>query len=176
MDDSTLLQYSWHFAKERHGDQKWSNDMPYCEHLKRVGLQVAKWSKHGPIDTEWACKLVAAAFLHDVLEDTNTTPEEIRYHFGTDILMLVQAVTNDTSLPTRKERSAASWEKIKVAHPYAKVLKLCDRYVNIEESAKDKSSRHFKMYLKEHHDFKAALYNPGQFEELWDAIDEQLTF
>ncbi len=124
------------FATEAHaGTTRKGSSVPYIVHP----LEVASIAATITEDKE----ILAAAVLHDVLEDTNTTPEELGAVFGPRILRLVQDETEDKmrELPPeetwrqRKEetirflREEASWE--------AKVLALADKLSNMRAVYRD---------------------------------------
>jgi guanosine-3',5'-bis(diphosphate) 3'-pyrophosphohydrolase len=129
MDDSVgLILGAIRFAAEKHSDQrrKDSKLSPYINHP----LQVA--------ETLWTIgevrdgTLLVAAILHDTIEDTATSPEEIRTQFGEAVLALVLEVTDDKSLPkqVRKQRQVES-----APHKthLAKLLKLADKICNVRD-------------------------------------------
>ena len=125
-----LLARAYRFAAERHARQRRKGDAaePYVNHLTEVADLVAEAT--GGRDPD----LVAAAMLHDVVEDTPTRLEEVEALFGTDIAGLVGEATDDTSLP-RAER-----KRLQVAHaparsPRAKMLKLADKTSNVRALA-----------------------------------------
>jgi guanosine-3',5'-bis(diphosphate) 3'-pyrophosphohydrolase len=80
--------------------------------------------------------ILAAAILHDTLEDTETTRAEIAEVFGERVADFVAQVTDDKSLP-KKER-----KKLQVQHaghlsPGAKLIKLADKISNVREIGED---------------------------------------
>ena len=89
------------FASEKHAAQKRKGVAaePYVNHLIEVAQLVA--SSSGELDVN----MVMAAFLHDTIEDTGTTAEELEQVFGSDVTTLVLELTDDKSLPNevRKE-------------------------------------------------------------------------
>src|SRR6476646_10922188 len=89
------------FAAEKHAQQKrkGENGEPYFNHLLEVAELIAASSPN--MDVE----LVMAAFLHDTVEDTGVTLQELEQRFGRDVADLVAEVTDDKSLPkeTRKQ-------------------------------------------------------------------------
>lgn len=119
----SVEQRALDFATERHGDQKYGAE-PYTVHLMAVH-RVA-------VDHDLPPDIRIAAFLHDVLEDTNTTPAELDVLFGKPVSSLVLAVTGRGR--TRKERNANAYEKIIERGSMAGLLKLCDRIANAEAS------------------------------------------
>ena len=85
-------------AKAHEGMMRKGSRIPYIYHPMEVALIVAQMTD----DPE----VIAAAYLHDVLEDTSVTPEKIQGEFGARVLSLVQAESEDKSLtwsakPTR---------------------------------------------------------------------------
>jgi len=76
--------------------------------------------------------ILAAAVLHDTIEDTLTSPEEIDAAFGREVRMLVQEVTDDKSLP-KDERKRLQVEHSAHLSPSAKLIKLADRTANLRD-------------------------------------------
>ncbi|MFS8039114.1 HD domain-containing protein [Xanthobacter sp. AM11] len=120
------------FATLRHTDQrrKGSRAQPYVNHLAEVALLVSEATAGAD------AALVAAALLHDVVEDQEVTPAEIAATFGADVAGLVMEVTDDKAL------DAAERKRRQVAHaPHlsarAKVLKLADKTANLRSLAQD---------------------------------------
>jgi GTP pyrophosphokinase len=116
------------FAYFRHGDQRRLSGEPYIYHPLNVALILKE------VGMDYRC--LGAALLHDVLEDTQTTAEEIKVNFGEDILVLVDGVTKLGKLRFKspRERQAESFRKMFVA--MAKdirvvVIKLADRLHNM---------------------------------------------
>jgi (p)ppGpp synthase/HD superfamily hydrolase len=114
------------FAAEKHVHQKRKgrNQEPYINHLIEVAELIAASSN--ALDTE----LVMAGFLHDTVEDTGVTLQELEERFGRDVTALVAEVTDDKSLPkeTRKHLQVQNAHK-KSAR--AQTLKLADKISNL---------------------------------------------
>lgn len=83
--DTSRLVNAYLFAEERHHGQFRKNGEPYIMHPLAVAHIVA--------DLRLGVNTIAAALLHDVLEDTNTTPEELEQKFGPTVRRLVEGVT-----------------------------------------------------------------------------------
>ena len=118
------------FAAERHTGQtrKGERAEPYVNHLADVAELVA-------IATDGDdAGLVAAALLHDVVEDTPTSITEVEERFGVDVAALVAEVTDDKSLP-REERKRLQVERAASKTPRAKMLKLADKTANLHALA-----------------------------------------
>ena len=84
-DNRALIRKAYEFALARHGDQKRRSGEPYIQHPIEVAYICAQLQS-GP-------STIAAAFLHDVIEDTETTIEEVEREFGSDVSMIVDALT-----------------------------------------------------------------------------------
>jgi guanosine-3',5'-bis(diphosphate) 3'-pyrophosphohydrolase len=76
--------------------------------------------------------VLTAALLHDVLEDTSTTDEEIGEPFGTQVLAIVKEVTDDKSLP-KEERKRQQVLHAPFLSPKAKYVKLADKICNVRD-------------------------------------------
>jgi GTP diphosphokinase / guanosine-3',5'-bis(diphosphate) 3'-diphosphatase len=129
MDESTgLILKALRFSAEKHNDQrrKDAKSSPYINHP----IQVAEilWRVGDVRDVT----LLLASILHDTIEDTATTPEEIRVEFGEDVLALVLEVTDDKSLP-KKVRKQLQVEHAPHKTRNAKLLKLADKISNVQD-------------------------------------------
>lgn len=102
--------------------------MPYIYHPLEVALLVSRMTK----DEE----VIAAGYLHDVLEDTAVTEEELEQAFGRRVLELVKAETEDKSL-TWEERKAHTIRHLEEAPYEVKLLTLADKLSNIRATAQD---------------------------------------
>ena len=148
------------FARARHRGQLYG-DEPYDVHL---GAVVSVLYRFGYDDVT----LKAAGWLHDVVEDSETTIAEVEREFGPAVATLVAAVTSEPG-KNRKERNALTYPKIR-ALPDAVVLKLADRIANVENGLAQSSSL-TSMYRKEAVGFREALYVPGVADEMWLHLD-----
>ena len=127
-EDQALIKKAFLYAREKHKDQRRVSDEPYIIHP----VEVAKILIGLKVDTH----TVMAAFLHDVLEDTETTPEELQKEFGDDVLSLVQGVTKlgKYHFNSKEERQAENFRKmfIAMANDIRIIfLKLADRLHNM---------------------------------------------
>jgi (p)ppGpp synthase/HD superfamily hydrolase len=155
----STLEHAKLFASEAHKSQSYGSG-GYTEHLYDVEKVLRRF---GFTQEE----LIIAAWLHDVVEDTPTTIDQIKSDFGDGVAALVYAVTNEAGV-NRAARHAATYHKIKTT-PNAIILKLADRIANVEACIRYRDSR-FKMYKKEWEGFKEALYTPGQHEDMWNHL------
>jgi guanosine-3',5'-bis(diphosphate) 3'-pyrophosphohydrolase len=114
------------FAAEHHSRQKRKGEAgePYINHLIEVAELIANSSN--VLDAD----LVMAGFLHDTVEDTNVTPQELEQRFGKEVASLVMEVTDDKSLP-KEERKAIQVKDAHTKTPRAQTLKLADKISNL---------------------------------------------
>jgi len=115
-----------HFAAQHHVGQKRKGEAgePYINHLIEVAELIG--SSSTALDTN----LVMAGFLHDVVEDTAVTPQELERLFGADVASLVMEVTDDKSLP-KEMRKAMQVENAHKQSPRAQTLKIADKISNL---------------------------------------------
>lgn len=116
-----------HFAASKHTDQrrKGERQEPYFNHLSDVGQILAEHTNgEDPI-------LVTAGLLHDALEDTDATYDELVREFGIEIADLVREVTDDKSLP-KAERKRQQILKAPHKSPRAKMIKIADKISNLK--------------------------------------------
>jgi GTP pyrophosphokinase len=126
------LDDAFKFMKTKHGIQERKTGGYYFEHPRRVASLVIKFKDSYRIED-----LLIIALLHDVLEDTNATYEQIEDQFGTMIADTVLELTSDKEL-TKTEQSKQEYlaEKMVNMSSYALVIKLCDRLDNVGDLAK----------------------------------------
>src|ERR1700690_1308640 len=93
-EEIRLLAKAWRVATERHVDhrRKGKRAEPYVNHLAEVADLVAEATNGSDAN------LVAAAVLHDTIEDTGMTYAELEAQFGSDVANLVAEVTDDKEL------------------------------------------------------------------------------
>lgn len=124
-----MIQEAAAFAAKAHeGMTRKGNSIPYIYHPMEVALIVAQLT-----DDE---EVIAAAYLHDVLEDTPTKPEDIERAFGSRVRALVEAETEDKSRGWR-ERKQATICHLKTADREMKILALGDKLSNMRSTARD---------------------------------------
>ncbi|MBI5836068.1 MAG: bifunctional (p)ppGpp synthetase/guanosine-3',5'-bis(diphosphate) 3'-pyrophosphohydrolase [Candidatus Eisenbacteria bacterium] len=118
------------FSADRHRDQrrKDTNAAPYINHpIAVAGVLVTVGGVRDMVT-------LAAAVLHDTLEDTQTTAQEIEDRFGLEVRLLVEEMTDDKTLP-RAARKQAQIQHAAVASDRAKQVKLADKICNVRDVA-----------------------------------------
>jgi guanosine-3',5'-bis(diphosphate) 3'-pyrophosphohydrolase len=162
-----LLEKARDFALKAHGDQTYG-PYPYRHHLEAVAANAREFG--------FPLAAVAAAWLHDTVEDTEVTREEIEREFGPEVAALVEGVTNEYGR-NRAERKARTMPKTKAAGKMAVGLKLADRIANVTACLDDRDPKNTSMlrcYRREHPAFRAGLRTEGEWDELWAKLDELL--
>jgi (p)ppGpp synthase/HD superfamily hydrolase len=151
------LRWAKFFAVVKHGNQTYSGCLPYSHHLAAVEAVLRRFG----VDMQY---FLEAAWLHDVVEDTNTKLKEIYEFFGPEVADLVGAVTNEPGA-NRKIRGMLTYPKIRAVKGATR-LKLADRIANVEQGGKL-----VDMYRKEYEDFKRNLFVAGENEDMWNHLD-----
>jgi len=109
-----------HIAQRRKGERA----EPYINHLTEVAALLAEATGGSDV------VLLMGGLLHDTLEDTDSTYEDLVERFGPEVAGLVAEVTDDKSLP-KEERKRLQIEKTPVKSRRAKLLKLADKTSNL---------------------------------------------
>ncbi len=121
-----LVSEAADFAARRHSGQqrKGRGNEPYVNHLAEVAnlLSIAT--------EETDAELVAAGWLHDTIEDTATTNEELAQKFGKRVAALAVEVTDDMTLPKQERRQKQIVDAPRKS-PGAKLIKIADKISNI---------------------------------------------
>lgn len=173
------------FAVKAHGDQKYG-DEPYVVHLDEVatlclhhlpgiGVRVPDgdgFSSFVPLIVD----CLVAAYLHDVLEDTEKTAADIEAEFGERAVM-VAVLLSDPPGKSRRERKAVLHERLAgldESSPHGAVVlgvKLMDRLANSKRSFNSENESLLSMYKKEAADFRKAVFRQGFYRQAWVEID-----
>ncbi len=126
--DPGLLLKSIHFACIKHRDQRRKNEIaaPYINHP--IGVAQILWTEGRVRDID----VLQAAILHDTVEDTDTTHQELVKEFGHKVANIVKDVTDDKSMPKDK-RKRHQVEHAKHISQQAKVVKLADKLYNLRD-------------------------------------------
>ncbi len=126
--DLSKIITAYEFANKAHEGQTRSSGEPYIVHPLAVAYILLELG----MDTDTIC----AAMLHDVVEDTPTTLDEVRKRFGQDVAMLVDGVTKLNKVPmfNKEEQQAENVRKMMLAMSQdirVIIIKLCDRLHNM---------------------------------------------
>jgi guanosine-3',5'-bis(diphosphate) 3'-pyrophosphohydrolase len=132
MSHSIQLLAALDFAADKHRNQrrKGRGDTPYVNHV--IGVAHTLATVGGITDVVTLC----AAVLHDTLEDTETTVQELDDRFGEAVRMVVEEVTDDKAIP-KDERKQRQVEHAPHTSDRAKTLKLGDKICNVTDVIDD---------------------------------------
>lgn len=158
-----LFEQARTYAVHAHGEQKYG-EHSYSVHLDDVDNILREFFHDSPT-------MRAAGQLHDVVEDTGKTLDDLREAmFPEGVIYLVDGVTSVPG-PNRKTRNALTYPKI-AEDLKRTTLKLADRIANGRRSAAENPGLHM-MYRGEYPTFKAALYTADtSVAPMWAELDK----
>lgn len=121
---SPLIREALATATEAHAGQirNGAGGIPYIEHPKAVAELLAE---HG-----WPEEVLAAALLHDVIEDSDLTLDDLDKRFGEPVTGMVSALTDDESIADWRERKSEHRERVGGAGPQALAIYGADKLTN----------------------------------------------
>jgi (p)ppGpp synthase/HD superfamily hydrolase len=160
-----MQQQAREFAIKAHGDQKYG-DQPYSVHLDAVAALAAPYGNDA----------VVVAYLHDAVEDTPTTPQQIETEFGAKVAACVALLTDEPGA-NRKERKAKTYAKLATVSgetELALIVKAADRLANVRACVANNLERLWNVYHSEHSAFKSAAFREGLCDPLWSELDRLL--
>ena len=131
------------FATKAHKGQYRTGGEEYIVHPIRVAENVKKFKQSSELDM-----LIAAAYLHDTIEDTNATYYDIVKEFGPGIASIVLELTTDEDMKNELGKKRYLQIKLKNMSSWALVVKLCDRLDNVTDLKKC-SKEFIKKYVDE---------------------------
>lgn len=141
-------------AEKEHATQQYGT-YPYMKHINDVVANIKTVTN----DVE----LIAAAYLHDIIEDTTVTYSDITQMFNTRIADLVWAVTGEGS--SRTEQMASAIKKIAVT-PGSELIKSADRLANATASKIENKMDLYQRYKNEHINLAPVLGNNALAQQL----------
>ena len=189
--DKEMIIKAYNFASEAHKDQRRESGEPYIVHPVEVACILAEMG----MDTS----TIAAGLLHDVIEDTNYSYQDIEREFSTEIANLVEGVTKlgQIQYKTKEEQQADNVRKMLMAMSKdvrVMLIKLADRLHNMRtlkfmpvEKQKEKAKETFDIYAPLAHrlgiskikweleDLAFRYTNPNEYYYLVQKIAEKRT-
>lgn len=159
--DKNSIKQAFEFAATQHADQKRKfTGEPYFVHPVAVAQLLR------PFDDE----VIIAGLLHDVIEDTDATAEEIENYFGPEVAFLVLGCTKD---PSKQKTPMTILRKAAVQDKRVLYIKLADRYDNLGDNILNMKLKTIRKY---HHETPellelAKIYN---IDFLVDSIQTRL--
>jgi (p)ppGpp synthase/HD superfamily hydrolase len=156
------------YAIQRHGLQMYGH-LPYAFHLAVVESYLADF---GFDSNDYR----SAAWLHDVVEDTATTLEELARLYTPNVVSMVWACTGEGS--NRKERNASIYRKLK-EFPKGAPVKVADRLANVDMGMSSGNIKKLKMYVEEFEEFskniKPLMEDAGKdHRQLWNTLQDTM--
>lgn len=156
-----LAEKAEEFARARHSGGTKKGGKAYCTHLQDV---VNRLKGMGVSDQD----VLSAGWLHDIMEATDTTFDEILQRFGSRVAVMVLSLTEDESM-SRARREKLYIQSVRDAPPGAKVIKLCDISANLGDirdsglsrSGKARRARQMRRYAAAAVNGMDARYHPS---------------
>jgi GTP pyrophosphokinase len=166
--DLELLALAFQYAKEKHAGQKRESGDDYITHC----VEVAKILSGIHLDTV----SIAASLLHDVVEDTGTSVEEIRQEFGSEIATIVDGLTkiSRVELGSLAERQVENYRKLLLSMARdARVIlvKLADRLHNMRTLEHLPESRRRPIALETREIYAPLAHRLGMAKVKWELED-----
>ena len=153
------------FATKSHSTQMYDSDKPYLFHLNLVGIVLSRFG----FDFIRNPNLHIAALLHDTLEDTKTSYNELKTMFGENVAEIVYSVT-DGKGRNREERHRNTYPEL-ANNLEAVVIKLADRIANVEYGIQTNNIKMFRKYRSEYGYFRETLRKEDHVPAMWKHLD-----
>lgn len=152
------------FAVQAHGNQHYG-DKPYLYHLEKVVAHLGNYGEQAQI----------IGYLHDVVEDTDVSVDEIEVAFGKTVAACVSLVSDEPGAD-RQERKTKTYAIMKAVKPGAidelgLLVKAADRLANLEECVLNSNLKQLEKYRHEHLHFREAVYREKLCDDLWEKIE-----
>lgn len=142
-DFKQSIKYTRYYADHHHKNDKYGQ-FDYIYHLDKV-YEILRDNLNCNLE------VLQAAYLHDIIEDTPITYQDVVDEFGITVADIVEAVTDEPG-KNRKERKAKTYPKIK-GFKDATLVKFADRIANLTASVQHRNIKKIKMYLSERDEF-----------------------
>ncbi|MGK0288624.1 MAG: (p)ppGpp synthase/HD superfamily hydrolase [bacterium] len=166
-----LYWQAWNFAAHAHHQQKYpGTDLPYIVHLGGVCMEVMTALSFEEVEVPSLA--VQCALLHDILEDTSVTYQELENKFGKTVADGVQALTKNESLE-KSQQMQDSLQRIRLQPTEVWMVKLSDRISNLQTPPHYWPQEKIKNYWIEAKEILPALGDASLF--LSDRLQSKLT-
>ncbi len=134
-------------AEAHHGQTVPGSDLPYIVHVTMVAMEIiAALAQEDDLDGDLA---VQCALLHDVIEDTGISYEELSVEFGPAVAEGVLALSKNDDLESKQEKMTDSLERIKLQTKEIWMVKLADRITNLQPPPGHWNSKKIERYREE---------------------------
>jgi guanosine-3',5'-bis(diphosphate) 3'-pyrophosphohydrolase len=153
------------FAIAAHGDQRYGARR-YAFHLDMVATILQPYGAQAQI----------VGYLHDTLEDTRATRDQIEAAFGPHVAACVAILTDEAGADrkTRETLTYAKMAEVRGELELALIVKAADRLANVRACAADGLERKLTMYREEHVALRAAAYRRSICDALWHELEHAL--
>lgn len=152
-----IIKKAYEYAREKHeGQRRAYSNLPYFSHPKYVSEIIEQLTKNKI--------LIAAALLHDVVEDTETTIDDIRKEFGNKIADLVDELTNKPEERGNRKKKEYMYWKIRNLSSDAFTIKLADRFHNILFLERDCKTKEQFTFLKWYYENTVYIFKNIEIE------------
>lgn len=137
------------YAAVAHGEQKTPYGLPYLTHLTAVTMEIIHACVESKLEIEKTDMAITIALLHDTIEDTDVTYDDLYTEFGPEVAEAVDTLTKDPTLATKKEQMQDSINKL-LTQPYEiQMVKLADRITNMQKPPEHWDGEKIFNYQKE---------------------------
>jgi len=134
------------FASAKHQYQKVKgSELPYMTHVTAVCFELLPLQNEPDIDADF---LMTTAVLHDILEDTETSEEELSDLFGLKVMSAVKSLSKNYQLP-KEDQIRDSIERILEQPKEVSLVKLADRITNLNPPPKTWDSKKINQYYNQ---------------------------
>ncbi|NLK08034.1 MAG: bifunctional (p)ppGpp synthetase/guanosine-3',5'-bis(diphosphate) 3'-pyrophosphohydrolase [Firmicutes bacterium] len=171
--DLQLIEEAYQVAEKAHSGQYRDSGEVYLRHPYEVAMILAEF--------EYDAVTIAAGLLHDVLEDTDVTRDELTEQFGEEIVLLVDGVTKLSRIPfqTREEHQAQSLRKMFLAMAEdlrVVVIKLADRLHNMRTLRHLPENRQIRLANETLEIYAPLAHRLGMWGVKWEMEDLAFRF
>lgn len=151
MPNEEIIEKAARISVVAHKNQarKDGDNLPYIIHPLMVAIKLARYN--------FTDTVIAAALVHDVLEDCDYTQKEIKEVLGPEVLEIVKAVTNNDKLPW-EEKKMEYVESVRRGQVGAKAVAVADKIHNVESLLIDYKKEGPKLWEK---------FNRGRDKKVW---------
>ncbi len=159
------------YAARAHAKQVTFEDLPYITHVVGVTTEVIHASIESKIDDEKTNFAISVSLLHDILEKTRTTYDDIFDNFGLDIAEAVESLSKNYDLD-KKQQFQDNMERL-LAQPYEiQMIKLADRINNLCVEPEFWDEDEIESYIKDSKLIYSCLKNSNVY--LADRLNEKI--
>jgi (p)ppGpp synthase/HD superfamily hydrolase len=171
MKQEDIIQEAQNLAKKFHKGQKQANKDPYFEHTQKVASLLKKWKQDNEV--------IAAGYLHDVVEDTNVKLSHIKQKFGKRVGMLVDGASFIKKRVNGKyvkdwDLTYKKFSKIAIKDPALVLIKAADMQSNIENICEYNKNFIIKESGSRYRRFWIPFIKEVGFKDIGNKVDKKI--